>query len=266
LQKRPPPVIIGVMERPDTELEVFLLQRTGERDRGSFEQLYERFSGVIFSTALQVLGNQQSAEDVLQEVFVSIWEKAPLYDSERGKPITWALSLARHKAIDRLRSLLGICFCARRAVDGKHTDRRRGVRGSDSDGSGTAVDNTATGYEALYLNVDGTSNAAFGYEALYGCTIDSEETATGYQALYRDNASSALVPNKNVADGYQALYSNTNGYENAATGYQALYGNISGYHNTAMGYEALTARNLLLRPPRRGRQAHGSAPGSEGVR
>jgi len=104
LQKRPPPLIIGVMERPDTELEVFLLQRTGERDRGSFEQLYERFSGVIFSTALQVLGNQESAEDVLQEVFVSIWEKAPLYDCERGKPITWALSLARHKAIDRLRS------------------------------------------------------------------------------------------------------------------------------------------------------------------
>ena len=93
------------MENADTELEVFLLQRTGKGDRGSFEQLYERFSGVIFSTALQVLGNQETAEDVLQEVFVAIWEKAPLYDSGRGKPITWALTLARHKAIDRLRSL-----------------------------------------------------------------------------------------------------------------------------------------------------------------
>ncbi|HEX4086287.1 MAG TPA: sigma-70 family RNA polymerase sigma factor [Chthoniobacteraceae bacterium] len=92
------------MENAGTELEVFLLQRTGKGDRGSFEQLYERFSGVIFSTALQVLGNQESAEDVLQEVFVAIWEKAPMYDSERGKPITWALTLARNKAIDRLRS------------------------------------------------------------------------------------------------------------------------------------------------------------------
>jgi RNA polymerase sigma-70 factor (ECF subfamily) len=41
---------------------------------------------------------------VTQEVFVAIWEKAPLYDSVRGKPLTWAVTLARHKAIDRLRS------------------------------------------------------------------------------------------------------------------------------------------------------------------
>jgi len=81
------------------------MERTGQGDRGSFEQLYERFSGVLFSTALHVLGNQEAAEDVLQDVFVSIWEKAPLYDSVRGKPLTWAVTLTRYKAIDRLRSL-----------------------------------------------------------------------------------------------------------------------------------------------------------------
>ena len=91
--------------KPDTELEVFLMQRTGQGDRGSFQQLYERFSGVLFSTALNVLGNQEAAEDVLQDVFVAIWEKAPLYDSVRGKPLTWAVTLTRYKAIDRLRSL-----------------------------------------------------------------------------------------------------------------------------------------------------------------
>jgi len=91
--------------KPDTDLEVFLMQRTGQGDRGSFEQLYERFSGVLFSTALNVLGNQEAAEDVLQDVFVAIWEKAPLYDSVRGKPLTWAVTLTRYKAIDRLRSL-----------------------------------------------------------------------------------------------------------------------------------------------------------------
>jgi RNA polymerase sigma-70 factor (ECF subfamily) len=91
--------------KPDTELEIFLMERTGQGDRGSFEQLYERFSGVLFSTALNVLGNQEAAEDVLQDVFVSIWEKAPLYDADRGKPLTWAVTLTRYKAIDRLRSL-----------------------------------------------------------------------------------------------------------------------------------------------------------------
>jgi RNA polymerase sigma-70 factor, ECF subfamily len=91
--------------KADTDLEVFLMQRTGQGDRGSFEQLYERFSGVLFSTALNVLNNPEAAEDVLQDVFVAIWEKAPLYDSVRGKPLTWAVTLTRYKAIDRLRSL-----------------------------------------------------------------------------------------------------------------------------------------------------------------
>jgi RNA polymerase sigma-70 factor (ECF subfamily) len=91
--------------KPDTELEVFLMRQTGKGDSGSFEQLYERFSGVLFSTALHVLNNPEAAEDVLQDVFIAIWEKAPLYDAERGKPLTWAVTLTRNKAIDRLRSL-----------------------------------------------------------------------------------------------------------------------------------------------------------------
>jgi RNA polymerase sigma-70 factor (ECF subfamily) len=86
------------------ETEIALLKRIGEGDRRSFEDLYDRYSGVLFSTAYRVLNNQEAAEDVLQDVFVQIWEKAPLYDPKRGKPITWAVTLTRYKAIDRLRS------------------------------------------------------------------------------------------------------------------------------------------------------------------
>ena len=50
------------------------------------------------------MNNQEAAEDVLQDVFVQIWEKAPLYDPARGKPMTWAVTLTRNKSIDRLRS------------------------------------------------------------------------------------------------------------------------------------------------------------------
>ena len=85
-----------------TEME--LLARVGKRDRRSFEQLYERFSGVLFSTAYRVLNDQAAAEDVLQDVFVQIWDKAALYDPARGKPLTWAVTLTRNKSIDRLRS------------------------------------------------------------------------------------------------------------------------------------------------------------------
>lgn len=86
------------------EAEIELLRRTGQGDRGSFEQLYDRFSGVLFSTAYRVLNNHQAAEDVLQDVFFQIWEKAALYDPARGKPLTWAVTLTRNRAIDRLRS------------------------------------------------------------------------------------------------------------------------------------------------------------------
>lgn len=51
-----------------------------------------------------MLNDRETAEDVLQEVFLQIWEKAPLYDPERGKPMTWAITLARNKSIDRLRA------------------------------------------------------------------------------------------------------------------------------------------------------------------
>ena len=86
------------------EAEIALLQRVATGDRLAFAELYDRFSGVLFSTAYRVLNNQQAAEDVLQDVFVQIWEKAPLYDPSRGKPMTWAVTLTRNKAIDRLRS------------------------------------------------------------------------------------------------------------------------------------------------------------------
>ena len=93
---------------PDPEIElkaeIDLLQKIGQGDRRSFEALYDRFSGVLFSTAYRVLNNREAAEDVLQDVFIQIWEKAALYDPARGKPMTWAITLTRNKSIDRLRS------------------------------------------------------------------------------------------------------------------------------------------------------------------
>jgi RNA polymerase sigma-70 factor (ECF subfamily) len=89
----------------ELEAEIELLRRVGRGDRASFEALYDRLSGVLFSVAYRLLNNQAAAEDVLQDVFVQIWEKAPLYNPAIGKPLTWALTLTRNKAIDRLRSM-----------------------------------------------------------------------------------------------------------------------------------------------------------------
>lgn len=88
----------------DTEAIEELIRRIGTGDRQSFEEFYSRFSGLIYSTALRVLANESDAQDVAQDVLFMIWEKAPMYDPARGKPLTWAITMTRNKAIDRLRS------------------------------------------------------------------------------------------------------------------------------------------------------------------
>ena len=95
----------AVNEQLESLDEIDLIRRIGDGDRQSFEQFYERYCGILFSTALRVLNDPTDAEDVTQDVFVMIWNKAGMYDSSRGKPLTWAVTMTRNKAIDRLRSL-----------------------------------------------------------------------------------------------------------------------------------------------------------------
>jgi RNA polymerase sigma-70 factor (ECF subfamily) len=94
------------METPETLAEdIEMIRKIGMGDLRSFEEFYKRYSGLIFSTAYRVLNNQTDAEDVAQDVMFMIWEKSPMYDAARGKPITWAVTMTRNKAIDRLRSV-----------------------------------------------------------------------------------------------------------------------------------------------------------------
>jgi RNA polymerase sigma-70 factor, ECF subfamily len=60
------------------QFEIELLKRVAHGDRGSFEQLYDRFSRILFATAARLLDDPQAVEEVLQAVFVQIWERAPL--------------------------------------------------------------------------------------------------------------------------------------------------------------------------------------------
>ncbi|HYV30081.1 MAG TPA: sigma-70 family RNA polymerase sigma factor [Candidatus Binatia bacterium] len=94
------------MNTPPTTIDdAQLLQRVGQRDRQAFSQLYDRYAAILYTTILRVLNHSDEASDVLQEVFLQIWDKAATYDPALGRPFSWALTLARNKAIDRLRSL-----------------------------------------------------------------------------------------------------------------------------------------------------------------
>ena len=98
----------------------------------------------------------------------------------------------------------------------------------------TGVGNTATGYQALYLNSAGNYNNASGYRALYINSTGDYNNATGSSAL-----NSNTIGGGNNATGYQVLYSNTEGDFNDGSGFRSLYSNVDGSNNTALGYRAL---------------------------
>jgi RNA polymerase sigma-70 factor (ECF subfamily) len=79
----------------------------GEGDRAAFERVYARTSAKIYSLLLAMLEHQAVAEDVLQETFFAVWQNAGRYQRTTASPMTWLITTARNKAIDRLRSEKG---------------------------------------------------------------------------------------------------------------------------------------------------------------
>jgi RNA polymerase sigma-70 factor, ECF subfamily len=82
-----------------------LLRRIAGGDEAALAALYDRYKSILFSLILRILHSQAEAEDILQEVFIQVWKKAADFDEERGRAFTWLVTLARSRAIDRLRQL-----------------------------------------------------------------------------------------------------------------------------------------------------------------
>jgi RNA polymerase sigma-70 factor (ECF subfamily) len=80
-----------------------LLARAGLGDRAAFARLYERTSGHVFAVILRIQRDRAAAEDLLQEIYVSVWKAAASFDAARSQPLTWLTSIARNRAIDSLR-------------------------------------------------------------------------------------------------------------------------------------------------------------------
>lgn len=66
-------------------------------------ELYDRYGRMVFSLAVNSVGDYRTAEEITQDVFVRVWQRAKSYRAERGKVSTWLTSIARHRAIDQLR-------------------------------------------------------------------------------------------------------------------------------------------------------------------
>ena len=80
-----------------------LVRRLLQRDVSAFEELYDRHSRLVYALVLRILQQATTAEEIVQDVFLQLWRNASQYDRSRGPFVPWLLTLARNRALDRLR-------------------------------------------------------------------------------------------------------------------------------------------------------------------
>lgn len=107
-------IVVGVLlalalltvlrHRLDSAGERALITRIAGKDEQAFATLYDQYARLLFSVVLSIVKKQEDAEEVLQEVFLQIWNRASTFDTARENVYAWLTALARNRAIDRIRS------------------------------------------------------------------------------------------------------------------------------------------------------------------
>ena len=82
-----------------------LLAATAQGERAAFAELYRLTSGRLLAIAIRITGQHGAAEEVLQEAFLAVWQKAHRYRPDLGSALGWLTTILRHRAIDRVRSI-----------------------------------------------------------------------------------------------------------------------------------------------------------------
>src|SRR3982751_6314544 len=80
------------------------LQQTGEGDRAAFQTVYRLTAAKLFGICLRICGERSAAEDVLHEVYLTIWKRAGAFEPGRASPISWLATIARNRSIDWVRA------------------------------------------------------------------------------------------------------------------------------------------------------------------
>ncbi len=93
-----------MLDARSAESQQQLLRRIAAKDHKALADFYDQIAGVLYSTSLRILGDASEAEEVIQDAFVQIWDKAATFDATLGAPFHWALGIARNRSIDRVRA------------------------------------------------------------------------------------------------------------------------------------------------------------------
>ncbi len=83
--------------------DIELMRRLQRRDSSALQDLYNRHCGILTSVIYRVLNDSVETEDVLQEVLMQVWARADTYSPKKGKPLSWLTTVAKRRAIDRIR-------------------------------------------------------------------------------------------------------------------------------------------------------------------
>ncbi len=92
------------MDKSRKYTEEFLYSALRGKSKSAFEYLYDNYSPALYGVIYNILRNEESSNDALQEVFVKIWNNFDTYDPDRSRLYTWMMNIARNHAIDKLRS------------------------------------------------------------------------------------------------------------------------------------------------------------------
>jgi RNA polymerase sigma-70 factor (ECF subfamily) len=88
---------------PGAPSDLELMSAIQAEDPEALSVLYDRYNGILKALILRVIHNDAEADDLLQEIFMEIWNQAKNFSSQKGKPLGWMVTLARRRAIDGLR-------------------------------------------------------------------------------------------------------------------------------------------------------------------
>jgi RNA polymerase sigma-70 factor (ECF subfamily) len=105
LETEPSPkrVATAVELEPGAPSDVDLMLGIQSGDADALSQLYDRYNGIMKALILRIIHNDTEADDLLQEVFMEIWNQAKNFSAEKGKPLGWMVTLTRRRSIDALR-------------------------------------------------------------------------------------------------------------------------------------------------------------------
>jgi RNA polymerase sigma-70 factor (ECF subfamily) len=103
VQSSPKPMAAAVELAPGGPSDVDLMLGIQSGDADALSQLYDRYNGIVKALILRIIRNDTEADDLLQEVFMEIWNQAKNFSAAKGKPLGWMVTLTRRRSIDALR-------------------------------------------------------------------------------------------------------------------------------------------------------------------